>query len=354
MLHRWKAATDARIDSAAYTGQLRRAHRRQHVLHVVRARSGISATGSTGSALPPSFASQKTLSPCTNAPCLIRRAALNQKICASPVLRTWRNHLRSLVLRIQHQKVVRVLLLGDLRLRRRIAIKGLMPIQVVRRDVQHHRDLRLKLARRLQLKARNLQHIPASAVLSAIKFDHRQSDVPAHQRLALRIFEDLADQRRRRRLPVRSCDRAHLARQETGSPAPARRSPASQAPAPAPPPAFPAARPARPRSGPAAETSAARARRFDHDAGLEQRRNLAASASRTACIRTVTRAPRPSKTSRRHARLAQPNHQHPFVLQFHTYHLTQNFRSFLRHQERLFGACATISITPPAFVTKLP
>ena len=45
-------------------------------------RSGISATGRIGSAFAPSRGVNSTLSPCTNAPCLIGRRPLNQYTCA--------------------------------------------------------------------------------------------------------------------------------------------------------------------------------------------------------------------------------------------------------------------------------
>src|SRR5882762_6053122 len=73
-------------------------------------------------------------------------------------LRLQRNHLRRFVLRVEHQKVLLHLPLSNPCLRRGIGLKASMPIQVIRRNVQNHRNPRMKLLHRLQLEARHLEH----------------------------------------------------------------------------------------------------------------------------------------------------------------------------------------------------
>src|SRR5215471_10169992 len=70
------------------------------------------------------------------------------------------NHLGTFVLSVQYQKVLRRLTLGDPRLRGRVAFKAAMPVKMIRRDIQHHGDPRVKFLHRLQLKARYLEHTP--------------------------------------------------------------------------------------------------------------------------------------------------------------------------------------------------
>ncbi len=191
--------------------------------------SGISATGITGSGLAPSFGCHSTLSPCTNAPCLIgrrgaepedlrlalaQRTAFTATICvgASSPFSTRKSPAPC-------RSVIRAFAAA-------YASKRPMPIQVVRRDIQHHRNPRMKLLHRLQLKAREPPapfHAVSGRMLSLrTQLDHRRPDIPAHQRRQPRIRKDLAHQRSRRRLPVRPRNRHDLRPAETGSPAPAR------------------------------------------------------------------------------------------------------------------------------------
>ena len=59
-----------------------------------------------------------------------------------------------------------------------------MAVEMVRRDVQHHRDLRMKGLDRLQLKAADLQHDPGVIGGAFDKGNRRRADVSADQRLA--------------------------------------------------------------------------------------------------------------------------------------------------------------------------
>ena len=112
--------------------------------------------------------------------------------------------------------------------RRRIPLKAPMPIQVVGRQVQDRRNLRTKLHRRLQLKARHLQHIPPSPSVSpAISSITGSPMFPPTCVGQPRIGKDLPHQRSRCRLPVRPRNRHDRSLSDTGSPAQALQSPAS-------------------------------------------------------------------------------------------------------------------------------
>ncbi len=91
------------------------------------------------------------------------RAAFDPPLIAEPEdLRvcSCRKHLRGLVFGIQDEEVLRRLARGNPRLGIGIALKGLVPVQMIGRDVEDHGDLRPELNSGLQLKARDLEHAP--------------------------------------------------------------------------------------------------------------------------------------------------------------------------------------------------
>src|SRR6266496_39710 len=61
------------------------------------------------------------------------------------------------IIGVEDGKVVRPLVLEEAGLSIRISFKGAMAVEVIGSDVQHHGNLRAKLANGLQLKARNFK-----------------------------------------------------------------------------------------------------------------------------------------------------------------------------------------------------
>ena len=110
-------------------------------------------------------------------------------------LRFGSHHLRRFVLGVQHEEVFGELVLRDARLRRGVVLKGSVPVEVVRRDVQHSCDSRSEGVDRLELKARHFEHIPRVVGTLTNKLDHGQADVAAHLRIDPGLLQDVADQR---------------------------------------------------------------------------------------------------------------------------------------------------------------
>ena len=119
------------------------------------------------------------------------RALLHLTARAEPVdlrLRLRGDQLGRLVLGVQDQEVVCGLILGDASLRRGIRLEAAVAVEVIRRDVQHQRDLRMERLNRLQLEARDLEHAPAFWSGFSDHVDDGTADVAANQcRLAARL-----------------------------------------------------------------------------------------------------------------------------------------------------------------------
>ena len=81
-------------------------------------------------------------------------------------------------------KSLRRLIFEDASLGGSVVREGVMPVEMVGRDVQHDRDLGMKGLDRLQLKAADLQHDPGFVGGALDKSDGRRSDVAANQRLS--------------------------------------------------------------------------------------------------------------------------------------------------------------------------
>ncbi len=119
-----------------------------------------------------------------------------------------------LVVGIQNGEIVRALVLEDAGLGGSIVLERVVAVKMIGRDVQHHRDLRMEGLDRLQLKAADLQHHPGVVGGLIDEGDRRRADVSADQRLAPASGDDLARQRRGRRLAVGAGDGDDLAFQE--------------------------------------------------------------------------------------------------------------------------------------------
>src|SRR5277367_787490 len=66
---------------------------------------------------------------------------------------------RHRIVRVQHRHITLALRLEQPRLGAGIGVEGMMPVQMILRNVQTSRDGCMKSPDRLQLKARELQHI---------------------------------------------------------------------------------------------------------------------------------------------------------------------------------------------------
>ncbi len=90
----------------------------------------------------------------------------------------------SFVVGVQYGKIFRSLIFEDASFRGGIVFEGVMTVQMVGRDVQHDRNVRMKGLDGLELKAADLQHEPGILGRLIDKSDRRSADISAHQRLA--------------------------------------------------------------------------------------------------------------------------------------------------------------------------
>ena len=83
-------------------------------------------------------------------------------------------------------KSLRGLVLEDARLGGGIVLEGVVAVEVIGRDIQHHRDLGVEGLDGLQLKAADLEHNPGVVGGGLDEADGRRADVAADQCLAVR------------------------------------------------------------------------------------------------------------------------------------------------------------------------
>ena len=108
--------------------------------------------------------------------------------------------------RVHDRGVARLLVAEDAVLRRGVRVEVRIAIHVIGRDVQQQRDVRAERVDGLELERRELEHVRARP-LEIDGGDQRLADVAGDDRLPSGDFEDLADERGRRRLAVRAGDR---------------------------------------------------------------------------------------------------------------------------------------------------
>ncbi len=88
----------------------------------------------------------------------------------------------------------------------RVILDGAVPVEMIRRHVQHHADRGPQRRRQIDLKRRHLDDVkPLRCRL--IERQDRATDVAAHLHVVARMAKDMRDERRRRRFAVRSGDR---------------------------------------------------------------------------------------------------------------------------------------------------
>ena len=112
---------------------------------------------------------------------------------------------------VDHREVARLLVLEDPRLRRAVGLHRRMPIEVVRREVQHHADPRVECVDLLELEAARLDDVERVGRRRRHLRAERRADVAADGHLESRRLEHPARQGRRRRLALRAGDRDHAA-----------------------------------------------------------------------------------------------------------------------------------------------
>src|ERR1035441_10063548 len=111
-----------------------------------------------------------------------------------------------LVVRIQHGKIVRGLVLENTSLCCGVIFKRMVPVKMIGGDVQHHCNARVKALDGLQLKAADLQHHPSVFGGTLDESNCRRSDVSADQRMTTTSCNNLASQRSGRGLPIGASD----------------------------------------------------------------------------------------------------------------------------------------------------
>ena len=178
LAHELQAVLDGmkRCDSLAdrlsiNASETRCADRREHVLHVVRARERNLGDRHDWLHLATLLRAEE------DALAVHERALLHLPARTEPVdlsLRLRGDQLRGLVFGVEDQEVVCGLVLGDASLRRGVGLEAAVAVEVIRCDVQHQRDLRMECLNRLQLEARDLEHTPA--LRSAIRRPCRRPD----------------------------------------------------------------------------------------------------------------------------------------------------------------------------------
>ena len=114
---------------------------------------------------------------------------------------------------VDHREVARVLVLEDPRLRRAVRLDVGMPIEVVGRKIQHHRDPRMERVDLLELKAARLDDVKRVRRRLGHLRAQRRADVAADGHLESGRLEHPPGQRRRRRLALGAGDRDHPALQ---------------------------------------------------------------------------------------------------------------------------------------------
>ncbi|MCZ7587592.1 MAG: hypothetical protein M5U27_01740 [Gaiella sp.] len=110
--------------------------------------------------------------------------------------------------------VVRPLTLEGAELRSGVRVERPVTVEVVGLDVREDGDPRSQRVDVLELERRQLADDPRLVGDFAGQRGERSADVPRHLHVPSRRFEDRAQQRRRRRLPVRPGDADQRVRQE--------------------------------------------------------------------------------------------------------------------------------------------
>ncbi len=112
-----------------------------------------------------------------------KRSTLNFTQTTEPVhagLDLIRHRHTGRVIGIQYREIVGALIFEDASLGGRIIFKAVMPVEMVGRDVQDGRDLRMECVNRLELKAADFQHDPCLLGRGIDEADRRGSNVAAH------------------------------------------------------------------------------------------------------------------------------------------------------------------------------
>src|SRR5688572_6954273 len=113
---------------------------------------------------------------------------------------------RDLVIRTQHGNIVGGLIEKDPMLCRGVVGKRIVPVEMVRGDVQTNCNVRPKTLDRLKLKARELGDGPRVVGRRLCQTEQRRTDVATYLSFQPGVFQKLADQSSSRRLSVRSGD----------------------------------------------------------------------------------------------------------------------------------------------------
>ena len=174
------------------SGQPRRAYRRQHILDIVLAfQRNLAYRQNRFERWTVPRRARRSTPWCTNAPCRTGlRAAEPEDLSAWARLAACCD---SRIVGVQHQKVLGGLVREDALLGGSVIFEGAMAVKMVRRDVQEHCDLGVKIYDGFQLEAGDFEHIPAvHRVLRRHQRDDRQPDIAADLRRQTAGCEDFA------------------------------------------------------------------------------------------------------------------------------------------------------------------
>ena len=119
------------------------------------------------------------------------------------------------ILRRDHRDMIRRLHRKQPRLARHIALKPVIAIKVIGRDIEQHRHIAVQAMRQVDLVTRQFQHIdarPLQVRLQRRLAQDRQADIATHHRRITGLLDDMVDQRRGGRLAVGASDADHLVR----------------------------------------------------------------------------------------------------------------------------------------------
>ena len=112
---------------------------------------------------------------------------------------------RGLVFGADHDAVAGVLASEDVLFCRHVAREIAMPVDMVGRDVEPHRDVGMEGLEQFELIGGKLQHVEA-AFAERLEVERTAPDIAADFAAGAGLLEDVADQRRRRRLAVGAGD----------------------------------------------------------------------------------------------------------------------------------------------------
>ena len=149
----------------------------------------------------------------TYAPCFTSFLRLNQKTCAR--VRLGQSGAGGIIC-IQDCEIFRLLVLKDARLGVGVGLERAVAVEVIGRDVEHHRNSRTKRLDRLQLETRYLEHHDGVGLRLLDQGNCRRADIAADRSREAARRDNFTRQSRGRCLSVRPGDSDDVLGQKLG------------------------------------------------------------------------------------------------------------------------------------------